>query len=132
MIRKFIVAMTLAAIPGAALAFFALNRLEVVPMSNGVFEVVGRPGSGAANYWCGAGDYAIAQLRVSATQRVYMWSEVGPSQTRPGKKAIQFSTNVPPSGPAAQSYSLSMKRIGDNMSASQAQGYCTPDIAGRF
>lgn len=124
MFRKFCFALLVATLPGAGLAFTAVNRMEIVPMSGGVFEVIGRVGSGAADYWCGAGDFAISQLRAKPTQRAYMWSEIGPSQTRPGKKAIQFSLSVPPSGPADSSYSLSMKRIGDNMRVSQAQHYC--------
>ncbi|WP_146344052.1 hypothetical protein [Falsiphaeobacter marinintestinus] len=132
MLRKLCLALVVASLPGSVLAFIALNRMEVVPMQGGVFEVIGRVGSGAADYWCGAGDYATVQLRAKATQRVYMWSEVGPSQTRSGKTAIQFSLSVPPSGAAESSYSLSMKRIGDNMRVSQAQNYCRSHNLSRF
>jgi hypothetical protein len=132
MLRKSLLALGCTMIPMAASAFFALNRTEVIQLSPDVFEVVGVVGSGAQDYWCGAGDYAISVLRTKATQRVYMWSEIGPSQARPGARAIQFSLKVPPSGPAPQSYSLSMKRIGDNMTASMAQGYCRAAIIPDF
>lgn len=128
MIRKLTLFLVLAASPGAALAFFALNRLEVVPLSNGVFEVVGRVGSAAADFWCGAGDYAISHLRAPASQRIYMWSAIAPSQTRPGRNAIQFALSEPPGGAVSPGFTLSMKRVGDNMRASQAQGYCRAHV----
>lgn len=111
MIRKLSMALALVIIPGGAMAFFALNRLEVVPLSDGVFEVIGGTGAAAPDYWCGAGDYAIAQLQTGATQRLYMRSEIGPSQTRPKKKAIQFSTSPPPDVSTVPSNRLSMKKM---------------------
>lgn len=122
----------LISLPGLALAWVALNRHEVNQISDGVFEVVSRPGSGAADFWCGAGDYATAVLRVSATQRVYLWAARGASVSRPGAKAVQFSLSVPPSGPAPQSYSLSVKAVGDSLTAAAARQYCYGNIKRPF
>ena len=60
----------LLAIPGTALAWTAANGSAVIPVSADRFEVINRASSRAPDYWCGAGDYAIAGLRTAATQRV--------------------------------------------------------------
>ena len=74
----------LVALPGAALAWRAANGHHVHDLGGGVFEVVGRVGSGAQEYWCGAGDYAIAVLGAAAAQRVYIWRPLGASATERG------------------------------------------------
>lgn len=132
MLRNLCLAIALVSIPAAGLAFRAINRLEIVPVSGGVFEVVGRVGSSARDFWCGAGDYTIAQLRASSAQRIFMWSEIGPSQTRPGKNAIRFALTEPPGGAVDPGFTLSMRRVGDNMRASHAQGYCKAPVIPHF
>ncbi|MCB1364963.1 MAG: hypothetical protein KDK02_12635 [Rhodobacteraceae bacterium] len=114
----------LLAIPGTALAWTAANGSAVIPVSADRFEVINRASSRAPDYWCGAGDYAIAGLRTAATQRVYIHTPVGPSQTSPGARAVQFSLSPPPSGPAPQTYSLSVKTVGDSLTAAAARQYC--------
>lgn len=111
-------------IPAAGLAYVAVNWLDVAPLSRTVFEVVGQAGSGPREYWCGAGDYAIAQLGVSATTPVYLWAAYGPSQSQPGRKAVQFALSVPPGGAAPPSYSLSIRNVGDSLTAAAARQYC--------
>jgi hypothetical protein len=118
------VSVVLMCAPGLALAWRALNDHEVYPVSKGVFEVIGRPGSGPAQYWCGAGDFARSQLRVAATQRIYIWKAVGPSATQPGKKAVQFSLTAPEGANTTPGYSLSVKTVGDNLNAASAYQYC--------
>ncbi|MGR3760165.1 hypothetical protein ACUXV3_08520 [Roseobacteraceae bacterium NS-SX3] len=111
-------------LPAAAAAWTAWNRHEVFPVAKGVWEVVSEVGSGAQDYWCGIGDYAISQLRTRATQRIYIWRGVGPSITRPGRRAVQFSL-VPPAGAdTSVGISLGVKRAGDNLNAATARGYC--------
>ena len=61
-ISRVFLAVLIGIVPGIAASWTAVNRHEVFALGNGVFEVVGRPGSGAADYWCGAGDYARHQL----------------------------------------------------------------------
>ena len=114
----------IAVFPGLAMAWQAWNRHEVNQLSNGVFEVVGRPGSGAADYWCAAGDYTYRNLRSASVQRVYIYRGVGPSVSRPGYKAIQFALTPPAGANTEPSVTLSMHRVGDNMRAAAAQQYC--------
>lgn len=123
---KYAFAAALAVLAGPAAAnWLAPNGAQVFQLKDGQIEVVGSVGAGAQDYWCGAGDFAIGGLGTKNTQRVYMWSEVGPSTVIKGRHAIRFGLQEPPSGAAPQSYSLSMHRIGDNMSASQARNYCS-------
>jgi len=119
----------LVALPGAALAWRAANGHHVHDLGGGVFEVVGRVGSGAQEYWCGAGDYAIAVLGAAAAQRVYIWRPLGASATERGRKAVQFALSPPPGTDTSTGYSLTVRRAGDNLSAAMAQQYC---YGGRF
>lgn len=118
-------ALVLAALPGLAVAWTAVNRSEVTALGGDRFEVVNRNSSRSQDYWCAAGDYAIAALHTPATQRVYIYAAVGPSQTAPGRKGVTFSLSPPPGGPAPQTYSLSVKSVGDNLTAAAARQYCT-------
>lgn len=117
-------ALSVAILPNIATAWQAWNQHEVYPLSNGVFEVVGRPGSGAADYWCAAGDYAYRNLRTASVQRVYIYRGIGPSVSEPGRKAIQFSLTPPAGANTEPGFTLSMHRVGDNMRAAAAQQYC--------
>lgn len=110
--------------PVTAFAWRAWNHHEVLPVSEGVWEVVNRVGSGAQDYWCGIGDFAIRALRTQATQRIYIWKEIGPSVNRPGRKSVQFSLTPPPGSDTSTRYSLSVKVRGDNINAATARNYC--------
>ncbi|MCV2891063.1 RraA family protein [Ruegeria aquimaris] len=110
--------------PGMALAFQAFNRFEVYPVSKGVIEVVNRNGSAPKDFWCGAGDYAIRVLRTSATQRIYLVRPVGPAVTVQGRKGVHYALQPPPGVNTTPGYSVSVKVVGDNMTASMAQNYC--------
>ncbi len=114
----------LAMLPGLAGAWTAFNRHEVQPVGGGVFEVLNEFGSGAQQYWCGAGDYAIRVLGTGATQRVYIWRAIGPASTVSGRKSVQFSLTPPPGADTTPGFSLSTRRVGDNMTAASAQNYC--------
>jgi len=111
-------------LPGAALAWRAVNGHEVQPLGGGVYEVVGRVGSGAADYWCGIGDFATVVLGVAVVQRIYVWRPVGPSVVRPGRKAVHFALSPPPGAETATGYSLTVRRAGENLSAAIARQYC--------
>ena len=121
-----------AAALGAVLALTALpasawrahNRHEVLPVTNGVFEVVGQVGSSAADFWCGAGDYIYAYQSKRSVQRIYIWRGLGPSATRPGKKSVQFSLTPPPGADTSPTMALSYDDVGDNLRAAMAQQYC--------
>lgn len=122
--RAIPLAAAIAALPGLAIAWQSINRNEVVQVTSTEFEVIGRVATGAADYWCSAGDFVIAGLGRSSSSRVYIWKAIGPSTVAANAKAVTFSLNEPPSGPAPQSYSLSVKAVGDSMSAAAAQQYC--------
>lgn len=104
--------------------FWSHTRNQVIPVSDSVFEVISRPGTSAADYWCSAGDFAISQLRSSATQRLYIWRAIGPSESRPGVASVQFSYSAPDGANTSPGYSLSVKQAGDNLTAAAAQQYC--------
>jgi hypothetical protein len=119
-----ILALTPMIFAASAEAWQAKNWHQVYPVSPTVFEVVGQAGSGAADYWCGAGDYVRHSLRMPAVQRVYIWRGIGPSVGKSGRKAVQFSLNPPGDKVAPPGYSLSVKAVGDNLTAAAAFQYC--------
>uniref|UniRef100_UPI002B26BF8C hypothetical protein n=1 Tax=Leisingera sp. TaxID=1879318 RepID=UPI002B26BF8C len=84
------------AVPLPASAWRAINRNEVLPVSEGVWEVIARSRSGAQDYWCSIADFAIRQLRAPVNQRIYVWRGEGPSVNRPGRTAVQFAFGLPP------------------------------------
>lgn len=131
MMRVFGLALSAAllALPSLALSWRAWNQHEVFPVSKGVYEVLSRPGSGPADFWCGIGDFATSQLGVKATQRLYIWRGIGPSVTRPGYKAVQFALSAPKGADTSTPLTLSVKRVGDNLTAAAARQYC---YGGRF
>lgn len=114
--------------PGASWAWRAINGTEVNPVRKGVYEGIPHGHSGPQQFWCGAGDYARQVLGVGPTQRIYIWRAIGPSETRPGAKSVQFALQPPPGKEDYQpGYSLSVKNEGDNLDAAMAQRYCYND-----
>lgn len=111
-------------LPSASEAWRAYNRHEVFEIEPGIYEVVSQPGSGAADFWCGIGDFTRVVLGVGPTQRIYIWRAIGPSVTRPGRKAVHFAFQPPESGTFDPGYSLSVKKAGDSLNASFARQYC--------
>ena len=109
-----------------AQAYRALNWLQVNPVREGVFEVVGQPGSGPAQYWCAAGDFARQVLGVAANQRIYIARGRGPSETTNRRSAVQFSLTPPPGADTTPGLSLSVTRPGENLRAAAARFYCEP------
>ncbi len=130
-IKRLGLALLLLSIPTWALSWYAWNRYEVYPISDTVFEVIERPGSagGAAQYWCGAGDYAQRVLKTKTNQKIYIWKAVGKSVTKPGRKrAVQFSTIAPDEYSPPPGYSLSVRAVGDSLSTAAAQRYCYDNL----
>ena len=117
----------LVAIPAAASAYRAPNYLKVNGMAGDTFEVISQAGTSNAQFWCAAGDYAFHRLRAGSTQRIYIQSGRGPSQTAPGARAVTFSL-TPPAGvdtdAARNTITLSVRRVGDNLSVAFAAQYC--------
>lgn len=137
MVSPRLIGLTLAAalaLPQSAAAWRAWNDHEVLPAAKGVFEVVAETGYGTAarDYWCAIGDFAIRQLGTQATRRIYIWQAEGPSVNRGRKKAVQFALVAPKGADTTPGYTLSTKRVGDNMTASQAQNYCYDQVEKRI
>ena len=117
--------------PVGASAYRAINWLQVNPVSADVFEVVGEPGSGPAQYWCAAGDYARQVLGTVAVQRIYIVRGRGPSETTNRRSAVQFSLIKPP-GDYQPGYSLSVKNVGENLNSASARFYCEGSLLKDF
>ena len=78
--------------------------------------------------WREKASAVAASSSVSPTQRIYIWRAIGPSETRPGAKSVQFALQPPPGKEDYQpGYSLSVKNEGDNLDAAMAQRYCYND-----
>ncbi|WP_333683027.1 hypothetical protein [Pontibaca methylaminivorans] len=119
--------MTLAlclAAPQVALSWRAVNRQEVFPLGNGVFEVLSRPGAGPRQFWCAAADYARRVLDAPAAQRIYIHRGIGPSMTRPDYKAVQFAFQPPPGARTDHGYALSLDAVGDSQRTAAARQFC--------
>ena len=112
-------------VPGIALAWQADNRHIVNPVSDTVFEFVGKPGSGGPEFWCAAGDYARRAIGASATQRVYLVRGPAPALTRNWNRAVLFSLTQPQDVDLTPGYTLSVTRVGENLVAATAQNYCS-------
>ncbi len=104
---------------GFGLSVRPTYRTEIRPVEDGVYEVKAIGSSAPVNYWCGIGDFAIRQLRVQRSQRIYVWKAY-----EPGARTVQFSLKPPPGADTTPGYSITVKRVGENMSASSAQNYC--------
>lgn len=117
----------------------AYFRLEVNALpGQGNYEVITEPGYGPAEIWCWAGNYPTAYLRVPATTRVYLMQPLGPAQTRAGKKGVGFTVN--PSAEVLEAanrpgdggnYSVSVKRVGYNLSIGHTRNFCDLDLSSR-
>ncbi|WP_298935201.1 hypothetical protein [uncultured Ruegeria sp.] len=94
-------------------------KTEITPLQNGIYEVKAKGSSAAVNYWCGIGDYAIRTLRVPNSQRIYISRAY-----EPGVRTVQFSLTPPEGADTNPGYSITVKRVGENMSAISAQNYC--------
>lgn len=81
------------ALPTAALAFRAVNTLDVNKVDKNVFEVVGRPGAIKDDYWCGAGDYLRRELQLPWKTKIYVVSGIGRGVTTGARSAVKFTLN---------------------------------------
>ncbi|WP_050604212.1 hypothetical protein [Ruegeria sp. 6PALISEP08] len=103
---------------------FGLNirpqfRTEITSLPDGVYEVKAIGSSAPVNYWCGIGDYAIRTLGVPNKQRIYIFRAY-----EPGVRTVQFSLTPPPGADTKPGHSITVRKVGANMSASSAQNYC--------
>ena len=114
----------LVTLPAAASAWTSFNMQKVVPLSERSFEVQGRPGASNTEYWCAAGDYAFHVLDLQSNQRIYVSQGQRQSRELDRKLAVQFSLDPPPDGDTSWSLLLSVNRVGENLSMTDARNYC--------
>ncbi|WP_170402291.1 hypothetical protein [Ruegeria arenilitoris] len=114
---------TLAQAVGIGFAVRPGYRATVTQLKNGNYQVATHGSSAAIAYWCGIGDFAIRTLRLPTNQRIYV-AKAYDKQTR----TVQFSLTPPEGGDTSKSYSISVSRVGENMSASGAQSHCFDNI----
>lgn len=104
---------------GFGVGVYPAFQTTVTPLKNGDYQVSVSGSSAPVSYWCGIGDFAIRTLRTKATQRIYI-TRAYEKQTR----TVQFSLTPPEGVDTTPGYSVTVKRVGENMSAGSAQGYC--------
>lgn len=104
--------------------YVAVNGLRVVPFDDGRFEVVARPGTGAADYFCAAADYAMRFLGAQAADRVVVRRPDGPSLANPGGRSVVFE--VAPAGSVARSRGILVRtnEAGANRTVAHARALC--------
>ena len=113
-----------------AQAFTAVNGLAVQPRSGGVFEVIATGGDGPRQIWCAAGQFAHQAQRLGLNDRIYIAEPYGPSQSKPGYRAVIFTTqpsaklaNGPTLGTDGD-YSVSLRKVGFSLRVAQAEDFC--------
>ena len=127
-LNRMALATVLTLVPGLVGAWTAQNHHKVAFVSDTVFEVVGRPGSAGQEYWCAAGEFARNVVGASAVQRVHLVRGPAVAQTSNWNRAVLFSLTPPQNGNVRPRITLSVSRVGDNMSAAMAESYCRPDL----
>ena len=113
---------TLWTLPALGQSYLAINRLDVVPLTRGI--------------WCAAADYTRRTGRDGPQKRLYVMTPRGPSKTRPGATAVAYTLapderlkNTP------ASYSVSVRREGENLPVHHAYNFCdviVDDLLDRF
>ena len=114
------------ALPTAALAFRAINTLQVNQVDRNVFEVVGRPGALKEDYWCGAGDYLRRELRLPWNTRIYVVSGIGQGVTTGARSAVRFTLDPEAVGiaPYESGWVSDILAVGYARSVTAAFYYC--------
>ncbi|KIC07797.1 hypothetical protein RA19_21970 [Leisingera sp. ANG-M1] len=112
----------LMAVPNNAAAYGSHHGVRVNPVSDAVFEVVGRGGNGYL-FWCGAADYAQRVLQVPWSSELHISRGLGTSETTGRRSAVQFTldANLAPDGSLRSVNSL---QAGDRMSVQKAFEFC--------
>jgi len=121
--------LALAAAPLAA--FTAVNGERVVPSpGQRGFEVVSRAGSGPRQIWCAASQYADQVLGARGTTRIYLAAATERAARHGGRRTTGFTITPDASlagGPRpgdGGDYSVSLDRLGYNLSVSHAGMFC--------
>ncbi|MGA9254792.1 MAG: hypothetical protein WBV78_17795 [Roseobacter sp.] len=109
----------------AAQAYRSVNWLFVVPVNADTFEVIDDRGESARAIWCAAADYVRAAGLDGVRKRIYIVEPRGPSRTQANAIAVMFTTNPDEEmAKTPSSYSVSVKRKGENLSVGHAYNFC--------
>ncbi|MVO16241.1 hypothetical protein [Parasedimentitalea huanghaiensis] len=121
-----LVAAIAVALPTAALAFRAINTLDVNRVDANIFEVIGRPAAIKDDYWCGAGDYLRRELQLPWNTKIYVVSGIGRSVTTGARSAVQFTLNPDALGiePYEKSWVSDVLTVGYGRSVTAAFHHC--------
>jgi len=105
------------------------NFVLPVPGQPGTFEVIAYAGNAAEHFRCSAGSYATRALGLLPNRRVYLAAPLGPSTTRPGRRAVTFTVLPDDTLRAAaealpEGLSLAMTRPGESFLAGAGAFLC--------
>jgi hypothetical protein len=105
------------------------NYVLPVPGRPGTFEVIFFAGNWAEHFRCSAGSYVTNALGLLPNRRVYLVAPLGPSTTRPGRRAVTFTVLPDAALRAAaealpEDRSLAMTRPGDSFLAGGGRALC--------
>ena len=89
------------------------------------FDILQNAGSGATDYWCAAGEYAIHKLGLTPTTRLYLVQPLG--KGRLGRNSIGFSSAPTSGGVSSNGLTMSMNKVGQNWTVSHARAVCGSD-----
>lgn len=130
--RSLAMALFLALLAAPALGFTAQNghRVAALPQAD-AFEVVPARAAGPRDYFCAAADYGRQVLGLPPTARIAVLRGPHAPQVLPGRRAVSFSTQVPPDGRRpgqGNRYAVSISEPGYNMAVFDALAFCEVDI----
>lgn len=111
----------------------AINRLYVQSITPDTFEVIEDYSVGARGIWCAAADYVQAIGRDRTGLRMYVQEPRGPSRTVPNRIGVVFT--IRPDEvlrDTAPSYSVTVKRVGENLPVHHARLFCDVFIEDLF
>jgi hypothetical protein len=100
------------------------NSMRIVGDASdpGRFDILQRAGNGASDYWCAAGEYIVLGRGLSPQTRIFLVQPL--SKGRLGRNSIGYSINPDISVPNRTSASMSMKKVGENWTASHGRAQC--------
>ena len=108
-------------------------RVNLLP-GKGNFEVIDGPAGGNQRIWCEAAKFAAGPLRARGNTRMYLLHPNGPAKTQQGygtgftispTQDILDQASRPGDG---GDYSVSIKKVGYNLSVSHARGFCGSNV----
>jgi len=105
-------------------SFTASNGLQVVQFAPDRFEVLARPGSGAPDFYCAAGEFARRMLDARAADRVVVVEPVGPSRFNPGGRGVTFTVEPQGSVSPDRGFAARVNRVGANYTVAHSVAFC--------